>query len=74
MVTKKTAANGTIYTTLSRIEKEISLLKRSFLKLNESEIASIHPVSLRGIWHGVKIKEEDIAEAKKSLFWSTQRK
>ncbi len=46
---------------LEKIESQIHHLK---LKLK----AGSKPLKLQGIWKGIDVTEEDIAEAKKSLF------
>lgn len=46
---------------LEKIESEIHDLK---MKLK----AQSKPLKLKGVWKGVEITEEDIEEAKKSLF------
>lgn len=63
--TSKTAA---ICERLVRIGNEFAELRRTFLKLHGTDLAKKHPGSLRGIWQGVAIDEEDFAAAKASLF------
>jgi hypothetical protein len=53
---------------LIRIGNEFAELRRTFLKLHGADLAKKHPGSLRGIWQGVAIDEEDFAAAKASLF------
>ena len=53
-----------IYPKLNAIEKEIKNLK--LLVLQHQKPKKI--VSLKGLLKGVKIKDEDFSEAKKSLF------
>ena len=54
----------TIYPKLNAIENDIKNLK--LLILQHQKPGKI--VSLKGLLKGVKIKEEDFSEAKKSLF------
>jgi len=61
-------SNREMYSKLSKIQMEVSNIKLIFLKQNDHEIASTRPISLEGIWKGVDITEEDIKEAKESLF------
>jgi hypothetical protein len=53
---------------LVRMGNEFAELRRTFLRLHGAELAKKHPGSLRGIWQGVAINEEDFAAAKASLF------
>ena len=53
---------------LVRIGNEFAELRRTFFKLHGADLAKKHPGSLRGIWQGVAIDEEDFAAAKTSLF------
>jgi hypothetical protein len=48
---------------LSAIEKELAEIK---MTLSSSRTPRV--VKLKGLWKGLKISEEDIAEAKRSLF------
>lgn len=57
-----------IYERLTRMEGELADLRRSLLKIYGADLAQKRPGSLRGIWKGVAIGEEDFAEAKASLF------
>ena len=50
------------------LTKKIELLERELASLKSEAKKPKHPVSLKGILKGVKITEEDIAEAKRSLF------
>ena len=50
-----------IILTLEKIESEIHNLKMKLKALSK-------PLKLKGIWKGVAITEEDIEEAKKTLF------
>jgi len=54
-----------LYTKLSKIEHEIEALKMLILKIPETPR---EVVSLRGLLKGAKITEDDIKEAKQSLF------
>lgn len=57
-----------IFQRLIRIEEELTELRRALLKTHSAELAKKNPGSLRGIWQGVVLEEEDFAEAKASLF------
>ena len=57
-----------IFEHLVRIERELIELRQVLLKSHGSELAKRHPGSLRGIWQGTVLDEEDFAEAKTSLF------
>jgi hypothetical protein len=60
-------STAVIYERLNRIGKELSELRRALLKICGAELAKKSPGSLRGIWKGVVIDEEDFAEARVSL-------
>ena len=47
---------------LEKLEKELLKLKRG------SKQSQLAPISLKGIWKGVRVSEKDIEKAKKSLF------
>ena len=51
---------------IEAIRKELELLKKSLRSPEEVE-------SIEGLWKGVQITEEDIEEAKKSLFKGAYR-
>jgi hypothetical protein len=55
--------------TMEYIEK-LDKLESEFLKLKKENIGKSLsvPISLKGVWKGIKVSEKDIAEAKKSLF------
>ncbi len=53
---------------LLRIEKEVGELRRALLKLHGAELAQQNPGSLRGVWRGVVLDDQDFTEAKTSLF------
>lgn len=57
-----------IFQRIVRIEKELTELRRALLKTHAAELARGNPRSLRGIWKGVILEEEDFAEARASLF------
>ena len=61
-------STAVIFERLMRIEKELAELRRALLKSHGAELARKNPGSLRGIWQGVVLDEEDFAEAKASLF------
>lgn len=65
-------STATIFERLLSIEKEIADLRRVLLKSHGSELAAKNPGSLRGVWQGVSIDEEDFAEAKTALFTPLQ--
>lgn len=71
---KQTALNDTasILRRIEIIEKEVVDLKLSVLKKLTPSVKKI--VSLKGIIKGVDISEEDIAQAKKSLYGKPQIK
>lgn len=71
---KQTARNGTaaILRRIETIEKEVVNLKLSVLKKLTPSVKKI--VSLKGIIKGVDISEEDVAQAKKSLYGKPQIK
>lgn len=48
---------------LEAIQKELEMLRRSLEAPGEQKI-----VKLEGLWKGVEITEEDLEEAKRSLF------
>lgn len=52
-----------VITRLEAIQKELEMLKHS---LEESEEQKV--IKLEGLWKGVEITEEDLEEAKRSLF------
>jgi hypothetical protein len=54
-----------IYPELKKIENEIQILKILFMKYRKMPKKA---VKLEGALKGVKIEEEDIEEAKKSIF------
>jgi len=62
------ASTAFVYERLIRIENELAELRRALLRIYGAELAKKHAGSLRGIWKGVVIDEEDFAEAKSSLF------
>jgi hypothetical protein len=57
-----------IFDRIVRIEEELTELRRALLRTQGAELAKKNPGSLRGIWQGVILEEEDFAEAKASLF------
>lgn len=57
-----------IFQRIVRIERELAELRRTLLKTHGEELAKKNPGSLRGIWQGVVLDEEDFIEAKASLF------
>lgn len=57
-----------LFDRLVRVEQELAELRRGLLKLLGVDLARKSPGSLRGIWQGVILDEEDFAEAKTSLF------
>ena len=57
-----------LYAKVQKLEKEIKKVKLALLKKRDHEIASITPVSLKGIWKGAEITDKDIKTAKNSLF------
>lgn len=71
---KQTALNDTasILRRIEIIEKEVVDLKLSVLKKLTPSVKKI--VSLKGIIKGVDISEEDVAQAKKSLYGKPQIK
>lgn len=71
---KQAALNDTasILRRIEIIEKEVVDLKLSVLKKLTPSVKKI--VSLKGIIKGVDISEEDIAQAKKSLYGKPQIK
>lgn len=68
----KTKLNSTSAQTICQAEyaKKIDKIEIELLKLKKGGIFSIPsiPISLKGILKGIKITEEDIKKAKKSLF------
>ncbi|BBO17493.1 conserved hypothetical protein [Candidatus Brocadia pituitae] len=71
---KQTALNDTasILRRIEIIEKEVVDLKLSVLKKLTPSVKKI--VSLKGIIKGVDISEEDVGQAKKSLYGKPQIK
>jgi hypothetical protein len=61
-------STAVIFDRLLHIEKELSELRRALVKLHGGEMAKKNPGSLRGIWKGTVITEEDFSAAKASLF------
>lgn len=61
-------STAALFDHLLRIEKELTELKRAVLKSHDPTLAKRNPGSLRGIWQGTIIDEEDFVEAKASLF------
>ena len=61
-------STAVLFDHLLRLEKELDELKRVVLKSHDPTLANRNPGSLRGIWQGAIIEEEDFAEAKTSLF------
>lgn len=61
MITKKEDFNMNIVQELEKIESEIHNLK---VKLKTAS----KPIKLKGIWKGLEVTEEDIENAKQSLF------
>lgn len=57
-------SNAALFDHVLRIEKELAELKQILLKNYGTELARRNPGSLRGIWRGVVIDEDDFAEAK----------
>ncbi len=57
-----------LFDRLVRVEQELAELRRGLLKLLGVDLARKSSGSLRGIWQGVILDEEDFAEAKTSLF------
>lgn len=57
-----------IFERLVRIEAELAELRRAVLRTHGAELAKRSPGSLRGIWKGILIDEDDFAQAKGSLF------
>jgi hypothetical protein len=57
-----------IFEHLLRIEKELTELRQVLLTGHGSELAKRSPGSLRGVWRGTTLDEQDFAEAKVSLF------
>ncbi|MGH8007322.1 MAG: hypothetical protein ACREQ3_09960 [Candidatus Binatia bacterium] len=57
-----------IFQRIIHLEKELVELRQALLKLHGVELAKRQPGSLRGIWRGVWLEEEDFTEAKASLF------
>jgi hypothetical protein len=51
---------------IEAIRKELELLKKSLEKPGKAE-------SIEGLWKGIEITEEDIKEAKESLFKGAYR-
>jgi hypothetical protein len=52
-----------LLTRVELLEREIEEIKRRLLASAKPE-----PVSLRGIWKGINISDEDIEAAKRSIF------
>ena len=61
-------STAVIFERLLHVENEISDLRRALFRMYGAELAKKNPGSLRGIWKGAVIDEEDFAEAKASLF------
>lgn len=58
----------TINSTIAYVEK-LEKLEKELLKLKKDSKQSLSaPISLKGIWKGVRISEKDIIKAKKNLF------
>ena len=57
------ATNSALLTRLELIEKEIAELKKKLLQ----EVSGPR-VTLKGIWKGMEITEQDFEDAKRSLF------
>jgi hypothetical protein len=57
-----------LFERLVRLETELAELRQLLIKSHGTELAKRHPGSLRGIWKGIVIDEQDLAEAKVSLF------
>lgn len=57
-----------LYSKVLKLEQEIKKVKLALLKKKDDKVASITPISLKGIWKGAKITEKDIRAAKRSLF------
>lgn len=57
-----------LFERLVRLETELAELRQLLIKSHGAELAKRHPGSLRGIWKGIVIDEQDFAEAKVSLF------
>ena len=57
-----------LFERLVRLETELAELRQLLIKCHGTELTKQHPGSLRGIWQGIVIDEQDFAEAKISLF------
>ena len=57
-----------LFERLLRLDTELAELRQLLIKSHGTELAQQHPGSLRGIWKGIVIDEQDFAEAKISLF------
>jgi hypothetical protein len=57
-----------LFERLLRLETELAELRQLLIKSHGTALAKQHPGSLRGIWKGIVIDEQDFAEAKISLF------
>ena len=57
-----------LYSKVLKLEQEIKKVKFELFKKKDKQIASISPISLKGIWKGAKITEKDIKTAKRSVF------
>jgi hypothetical protein len=57
-----------LFKRLLGLETELAELRQLLIKSHGPELAKQHPGSLRGIWKGIVIDEQDFAEAKISLF------
>ena len=68
MVMQQSIATKKLYIKVLKLEQEIKKLKLTLLQQKDDEIASIKPISLKGIWKGTKVTEKDIKAAKHSLF------
>ena len=60
-------STAVLFERLLRMEKKLAELRRVLLKKRGPELATRNPGSLRGIWQGVTIDEEDFAETRASL-------
>jgi hypothetical protein len=57
-----------IFQRLVLMERELAELRQALLTIHGVELAKRQPGSLRGVWRGAVIEEEDFAAAKASLF------
>jgi hypothetical protein len=61
-------STAAIFERLARVEGELTELRLALLKTHSAEVAKNRPGSLRGIWRGMVMNDEDFAQARASLF------